>query len=254
MPASNSSGFTRQFSQVRALDPAERERRRREIEANKAKREQETQAKQAKAAERARALWQQSAPANPNHPYLVRKGVGVHGLRQLATWTRRNYQNDGSFETIKVNDVLLIPMRDATGALWNVQAIFPEYCPALERGKDFLSAGRVTGLFHWIGQRTETVCLAEGYASAATVYETTGYRCFVAFSAGNLPIVASVVREAMPEARIVICADHDKPDKNGRRAGIEKAEEAAALVGGFVAMPETEGYSGPQFSDNHLRW
>jgi len=229
-----------------ALDPAERERRRREFEARKLEREAATQERHTKAAARALALWRTAKPASPVHPYLIRKGVGVHGLRCLPCWERRIYhsepfQGGGAFELVSVENALLVPMRDGNGAIWNVQAIFPEPCPQLGRDKDFLSGGRKKGLFHWIGQRTGTVCLCEGYATAASVHEATGYRVVVCFDAGNLPDVAGIVRGLLPDARLVICADHDAPDKNGRRAGQEKAEEAAARVGGFVAMAPIEG-------------
>ena len=223
------------------LDPAERERRRREFEARRVQRDAETLARHTKAAARARALWRRSLPASPGHPYLARKGVGVHGIRYLPAWERRVYQDGGDFETVKVEGVLLVPMKDEAGALWNVQAIFPESCPVLGRDKDFLPGGRKRGLFHWIGERTETICLAEGYATAASIHEATGYRVVVCFDAGNLPVVAETVRGMLHTARIVICADNDAPDKNGRRAGQEKAEEAAARVDGFVALAPVEG-------------
>ncbi len=229
------------------LTPAEREARRREIEQHKAQREAETQARHRKRAEWALKLWNSARPADGSHAYLIRKGVGAYGLRLLRVWEKRVYPNDGGdgthFETIRVEGVLLVPMRDLSGKLWNVQAIFPGKIQLGNewRDKDFLPGARVTGLFHWIGERTGTVCPCEGYATAASVHEATGYRCFVAFSAGNLPPVALAVRAALPDAKIVICADNDKPDKNGRCAGIEKAEEAAALVGGYVALPPIEG-------------
>ena len=164
----------------------------------------------------------------------------------LAVWERRIYlEGDGGsqFKVIPIKNVLLIPMKDSTGEIWNLQMIYPEkiLLGDEERDRDFLPGARVTGLFHWIGERTESVCIAEGYATGASIYEATGYRVFVCFSAGNLPHVALVVRAALPDAKIVICADNDKPDKKGRRAGIEKAEEAAALVGGFIALPPIEG-------------
>jgi len=223
------------------LAPAEREQRRREFEAQRVQREAEILARHTKAAERARAMWHRSLPACPSHPYLSRKGVDVHGIRYLPIWQRRVYDEAGNFETVKVEGVLLIPMRDETGILWNAQAIFPKTCPALGRDKDFLPGGRKKGLFHWIGRRTDTVCLAEGYATGATIHEATGYRVVVCFDAGNMPVVAEIVRGLLPAARIVVCADNDEPDKNGRRAGQEKAEEAAALVGGYVALPPVEG-------------
>lgn len=224
------------------VDPVERERRRREFEAQRAERARATEEKHRKAATWARALWRKAGPADRAHPYLARKGVGVHGLRQLPVWEKRTYDETGALVTVRVPDALLIPMLDGAGELWNVQAIFPEPCPILARDKDFLANGRKRGLFHWLGRRTETVCLAEGYATGAALYEASGYRVLVCFDAGNLPVVAQTVREAMPEAKIVICADHDKPDRQGRRAGQEKAAKAAALVRGFVALPPVEGF------------
>jgi len=223
------------------LPPAEREQQRREFEARRVQREAEILARHTKAAGRARAKWRRSLPASPGHPYLARKGVGVHGVRHLPVWERRVYDDAGNFETVKVEDVLLVPMRDEFGALWNLQAIFPEPCQALGRDKDFLPGGRKKGLFHWIGQRTATVCLAEGMATGASIYEATGYRVVVCFDAGNLPEVAEIVRGMLAAVRLVICADHDLPDRNGRRAGQEKAREAAARVGGYVALPPVVG-------------
>ena len=227
-----------------ALTPAEREQRRRDIEKHRAERLAEEQARHSKRAQWAFKLLKSASKADGSHPYLSKKGVGAHGLRLLPVWERRMYHEDGGgFDVVKVEGVLLVPMKDETGKLWNVQMIYPQkiLIGDEERDKDFLPGARVNGLFHWIGQHTETVCLAEGYATGATIYEATGYRVFICFSSGNLPHVALIVRAALPDAKIVICADHDKPDKNGRRAGIEKGEEAAALVGGFLALPPIEG-------------
>ena len=224
-----------------ALDEAERVRRRREFGLRKVRQDAEAQERQAQSAKLARDLWARAVSASGHHPYLVRKGVDAHGVRQLPKWQKRSFQEDGAFETVIVEDVLLIPMHDEQGGLWNVQAIFPEFNEALGRDRDFLPRARVTGLFHWMGPRTRTVYLAEGYATAASVFAATGQRVFVCFSAGNLPAVALAVCAAMPDVHIVVCADNDLPDKNGRRPGIDKAEEAAALVGGIVAMPPIKG-------------
>jgi putative DNA primase/helicase len=220
---------------------AEREQLRREAEAQRLARERQLADWQARAAAKARKDWGRATRASPEHPYLVRKGVGVHGLRSLSVWETWHEPEGGRPVPLCVLDVLLVPMRDQAGELHNVQAIFPEVCPELGRDKDFPPRARKKGLMHWIGARTDTVCLAEGYATAATIHEATGYRVFVCFDAGNLPIVAETVRAMLPTARIVVCADHDAPDRRGRQAGIEKAHEAAALAGGFVALPPVEG-------------
>ena len=67
-----------------SLTPAEREQRRREIDAHRAKREAETQAKHSKRAAWACKIWQSATPADDSHEYLKKKGVSAHGLRVLA--------------------------------------------------------------------------------------------------------------------------------------------------------------------------
>lgn len=216
------------------LSPAERERLRQEAEARRVQREAEIKAYQFNAASKARMLWGRALPAPPDHPYLVKKGVRAHGIRFLPEWETWHEPTPGKFTKLRIKGVLLVPMRDETGELHNVQAIFPALCPELGRDKDFPPRARKKGLFHWIGPRTETVCLAEGYATAATIHEATGYRCIVCFDAGNLPIVAETVRGMLPDVRIVVCADHDK-------AGLSRATEAAERVGGFIAVPPVPG-------------
>lgn len=225
------------------LSPAERDRLRREAEVRRVQRDREARRFHENAAKRAAAIWRRSLPAPHDHAYLRHKGVGVYGVRFLPVWEKRVEVDGkpGQFETIRIPGVLLVPLRDETGRVLNLQAIFPEVCPALGRDKDFLPRARKKGLFHWIGRRTPTVCMTEGYATGATVHEMTGYRVIVCFDAGNLVDVAPIVRAMLPEARIVVCADHDPPDRHGRRAGLEFATEAAELVGGFVAVPPIEG-------------
>ena len=228
------------------LTPAEREQRWRAVEAQKAKRAREEIELHGMAAEIAQGLWLQSVKAHSEHAYLQKRCVSAYGIRYLKTCPRYLFK-DGAVIVIGQHcDVLLVPMRDTTGALWNLQMIFPDPKQTDEqREKDekfiklFLPCAPVNGFFHRIGERTETVCIAEGFATGASIFEATGYRVFIAFTCGNLPHVAQAVRAALPDVKIVICGDHDE-EKNGRRAGIEKAEEAAALVGGFVALPPIE--------------
>ncbi|NJR40975.1 MAG: hypothetical protein HC781_21710, partial [Leptolyngbyaceae cyanobacterium CSU_1_4] len=58
--------------------------------------------------------------------------------------------------------------------------------------KKFLYGGRKSGLWHWVGTpptdqaAPAPLLIAEGYATAASVYEATGYPCAVAFDCGNL--------------------------------------------------------------------
>ena len=149
-------------------------------------------------------LWTGAKPAQQNHPYLILKNIPPHHIRQFG-------------------DVLLIPLQDASGNLWNCQMIFPDGM------KRFLKGGQTKWLFTVIGEPSITgrIYIAEGFATAATVHELTGKPVFVAFSASNLPSVAQVVRRAFPQAEIILCADNDA-------AGERYSEEAAIAVNGLI--------------------
>lgn len=198
---------------------------------------------QEKAAHTARTLWQKAITAPNNHPYLLRKGIAAYGIKMLPYWHKHlpSTTQPDQYEKHIIRNVLLVPLKTVDGQIWNLQAIFPEIDPQLGRDKDFLPKARKQGYCFWIGQTTETVCIAEGYATAASLHAATGYRVIVAFDAGNLLHVAPVIRQQLPEARIVICADHDLPGHNGQSIGITSALKAAALVNGTIATPPTPG-------------
>ena len=99
-------------------------------EREKAERQQAEQARQqtAQAAAAADAVAQWDAATDTGaSPYLARKGVQAHGVR---------FAPDGC---------VLAPLRDAAGALWNLQRIAPVR-PADGTDKLFLKGGRKSGL------------------------------------------------------------------------------------------------------------
>ncbi|MBE0588925.1 MAG: PriCT-2 domain-containing protein, partial [Hydrogenophaga sp.] len=162
---------------------AERERLRADRQAQE---QADTQARHAKAAEHAAAQWQEASESGAS-PYLVRKGVQAHGVRFAA----------GGW--------LLVPLRDGAGELWNLQRIAPT-TPASGSDKLFLKGGRKSGLWHLVGDLASgdstadatgpaVLLIAEGYATAATLHEATGYPVAVAFDAGNLQHVARALRQ-----------------------------------------------------------
>lgn len=216
--------------------PADRQR----IEAARRERAEQERQRQERAAETARRLWERARPVSGMaHPYLERKHVHAFGLRVLSSWTRRIQDDKGQWQSVHVKNALLVPLRDAEGRLWNVQAIFPERHPLLARDKDFLPGGRLGGLFHAIGPPTPTLIVCEGYATGATLHQETGERVFCAMSAGNLLPVARTVRKLYPGGRIVIAADNDAHTPGN--PGLTKAHEAARAVGAAVAVPPIPG-------------
>lgn len=216
------------------LSDKERER----IKAEQQRREREQKARHNRAARRAVSIWQAAKPAPADHPYLVKKAIKPYAAR-VASWRRTIRLDDGTPKHIVIDDALLIPMFNAAGKLRSLQAIFPAEPPELRRGKDFFPYGELAGLFWWIGKRSNPVLVCEGFATGCTLHAETGHRVYIAFTAGNLLAVGKIVREYLPEADIVFCADND--ERTPGNPGVTKATEAAAAVGGSVAIPPIAG-------------
>ncbi len=218
----------------------------------KAKRDKEQRQREGEAAKAANLLWNAASEAGADaHAYLVRKGVQSHGLR-VADWPMKT--EDGEvYRTIR--GALLIPMATAGGKIVSLQAIFPERVGSLGRDKSFMLGGRKRGTFYVIGRAPgagEVMCLAEGYATAATIHECTGWCVAVCWDAYNLPVVAAELRKAMPTAHFVIAADNDartmEPVEN---PGVTYARRAAAEVGARVVVPEFTDEQAAQWRDDN---
>ncbi|MCX5875163.1 MAG: toprim domain-containing protein [Deltaproteobacteria bacterium] len=192
--------------------PTEQEAFRRKVVEAKQKAKLEQQSRQAAAAKRAAGIWEAAPPAPADHPYLKAKNVQAYGLRRY-------------------DDALAIPLRDKSGALWSLQFIGPD-CK-----KRFLTDGKKQGCYFAIGGKPgKVLCVAEGYATAATIHEVTGYPVAVAFDAGNLEPVAVAIRAKLPDTRLIICADDDAHKE--KNTGLIDARKAALAVGGWLATPD----------------
>ena len=217
-----------------SMPQAERDR----IQREQQRRADELKNRQNKAAHRARSIWQAAPPAPVDHPYLLRKQIKPHGLR-LGTWQRTIQDDNGKHHKLMIDNALLLPLYDEKGEICSLQAIFTETHPDLNRDKDFMPGGSVAGLFWWIGAKTDKVLICEGYATAATLHEESGYLVFMAFTANNLMAVGGIVRKKLADADIVFCADNDLKTKGN--PGLTKATEAAEAVGGSIAAPPIQG-------------
>ena len=129
---------------------------------NEAKRAEEQDRRHRVARERALKLWEKAKPETGDHPYLVRKRVKPHGIRT-------------------VNDLLIIiPMYDTEGVLQCLQLIAPK------GKKGFMHGGKVSGHYFIIGTPGDVLCIAEGFATAASIHEATGHPVAVAFNVRSL--------------------------------------------------------------------
>ncbi|MFC3873679.1 LPD7 domain-containing protein [Neisseria musculi] len=189
-----------------------------------ARRQAEEQAQaeaQAKAKETARRIWNRSAPARADHPYLAAKGItsaaAVAGLRQ------NRYRGD---------DNLVVPLYYG-GEIVNVQSINQS------GHKRFLSGGQVKGGYAVVGnagQLSDGLVIAEGYATAASIHQATGKPVIVAFNAGNMVAVSERLAQNLPAGvPVVLAADND-----ASQTGIHKARQAAAWFGGHAVAVQPE--------------
>ena len=211
---------------------AQRERER--VESQQAEQARQQVAHAAAAAD-AVAQWDASSDTGASL-YLARKAVQAHGVR---------FAPDGC---------VLVPLRDAAGALWNLQRIAPER-PADGTDKLFLKGGRKSGLWHWCGDpaAASVLLVAEGYATAASLYQASGRPVAVAFDAGNLAHVAKAIRQQHRAALLVLCGDDDRATeaRTGTNTGRVKAEAAARAVRGLAVFPEGLPDGGSDFNDMH---
>ena len=177
-------------------------------------RDQERERKQETVADVVSEIWQHGGKASPDHPYLKRKGIGVHGARVTG---------DGR---------LMLPLLDEEGHLATLQYIDSD------GQKLYHTSGATKGKFWMLGTMDEpgTLYVAEGFATAATILEATKRPCVAAYSASNLVPVAGSLRQKYPKADIVIVADNDESG-----VGQRYAEQASAKYGCRVILPPSKG-------------
>lgn len=175
-------------------------------------REAERRAQQAKTAEQARRWWATAGAADPGHPYLIKKRLAPHGLRQRDT-------------------MLLVPLF-FDGELVNLERIFPD------GAKRPLFGGRAKGVAGLVGKLAgaERVLIGEGWATCAALNEAMALPVVVARNADNLEAVARRLRQRLPDnVTITLAADDDRfTDGN---PGATKARLAALAIGAKVLMP-----------------
>lgn len=166
------------------------------------------------AAETVEKIWSSGSLASSDHPYLNRKGIDSHGARVTG---------DGR---------LMVPLYTIKGEISSIQYI------DIEGGKLYHPGGATGGKFWMIGNMDEPgpLYIAEGYATACTIHESTGRPCVVSYSASNLVPVTGTMKKKFPNQEIIIIADHDLSGV-GQRYG----EQASAKYGVRMIMPPILG-------------
>ena len=200
-----------QAEHTKQLDHIGREAFKHQIAEAKKQAESDQRARHTDAARKANATWEAAKPALKDHPYLIHKGIKPSGARLH-------------------NNTLVIPLTH-NGKIHSLQLI------QQDGDKRFLTGGQIKGCYFSIGNPAgaEALCIAEGFATGATIHEITGHPVAVAFSAGNLGLVAQAMRAKFPDLALVLCADDDVGTESN--PGLTAATEAARSVGGLLAIP-----------------
>jgi putative DNA primase/helicase len=220
-------GWTRWRTDLyQALSP-EKRRKYQEQQARKRQRSlAKREAAYASARARAREILYAADPAERAHPYLSRKEVQPHST------------------SVSARGDLIVPVRDVTGILHGLQFI----PPAEGAKKLYMRGTRKTGCMFRVGWTEAAVAvmiivIAEGFATGASIYESTGIPVALAFDEENLMRVALALREEYPEARLLLAADDDWKRVNPQTGepeniGVISASKAAEAVQGIVAVPD----------------
>lgn len=187
-------------------------------------------------------LWSRLEPAPASHDYLIRKGMAPDGLRIAEAGL-----------TIAGHDCagwLVLPVWSIErGELQSLQLVSPEAGPP----KLSLPGCRIGGGALVVHQDAPegrpspeafaggVAYLAEGVATAASLYQATARPAVACFGKGNVDAIARSLRQLYPGLRLVLVPD----------AGAEhQAAAIAAGLGGAVAWVELPEGCPPNFDAN----
>ena len=147
------------------------------------------------------------------HPYLDAKGIQPHNT------------------FIDKSGALIVPLKNINGEIRTFQRIN-------EAGaKSYISDSSKKGAFHTFGTIKDRCIICEGFATGASIYESTKIPVISAMDSGNLESVAVSIRNKYGDSlKIGIAADNDHMTKNN--PGVTFAEKAAKAVNATVIIPK----------------
>ena len=144
------------------------------------------------------------------HPYLSLKRIKQHGAKID-------------------NGKLKIPVINKDGDIKGYQYIDGQ------GQKKFNTGLQYKGCFHVVGGVIkDKAYIAEGFATAASIYEATSVPCVHALNAGNVVNVVSELKSVKPETEFTIAGDNDE-------AGLKACNKAKEEHGIEFVVPKSEG-------------
>jgi putative DNA primase/helicase len=236
------TGVNEKYVEARLdITPKDRQRIAQQMREAAAQRERELQVSHQQAVNTCSLIWG-SAEESGTNDYLTSKGlsppISDYGLRQ----------GKGSFGTYTPfgdNEVsLIVPSVDVDGTLHSLQFV------STGGRKRFYPGGKLKGHFCHFGliDNPVKILIAEGVATALTLFEDSGFPVVAAFNCGNLAAVAETIRWKYFDTDILICADDDHTTEGN--PGCAMAAEAAVRIGCDWVPPDFTGLPrGPKDTD-----
>ncbi|MEY8247322.1 MAG: PriCT-2 domain-containing protein [Bermanella sp.] len=149
-------------------------------------------------------------------------------MRAMAAFKKQNPEAV-SFQWPK-HGALVVPMADLQGQLWGLQFI-------TTGAKMFIAGSKKSGSGFLLGAVEDggVMCLAEGFATAASIHLATGFAVLVCWDAGNLQFMAEQVRATYGQAHLLICGDNDVTTEGN--PGLLSAKKSAAVARCHFVVP-----------------
>lgn len=168
--------------------------------------------------------YKQAGEVDPEYPYLVRKKIGTIGL-------------------VQDSKSIMLPLYRFVGDKEKVE--FASYQRIYPDGNKLYPEDISTkGIWGILGELNtqQTVYVAEGYATAATIYEAIDREntVIIALSATNIDNVVKVFTSIYPLIDIIICSDNDESNKNGN-IGLIAAKKVAETYKLSYCLPCING-------------
>ena len=224
------SGTYKSWDSNQPILPEETERLKKEFSEWERQNNQRKTEEEKGRTQKARNTWDKASdePIDQMGPliYLSRKKIGRHGVR----FGERIFK-EGSGEKPQFNryPTIIIPLRDLNGEVQAVQHIREDGTKRFD--------GPSRGGFHILGtiDPNSRIYVAEGYATAASIFEAQRSPTVVAFDCGNLGPVVEILREKYPKNLIIIAGDDDVETKGN--PGRDRAEAVAREYECKVVFP-----------------
>lgn len=151
-------------------------------------------------------------PANPKHPYILKKNVDISNL-----YIKQEKSN------------IVVPVFSQKNTIISFQYIYPS---GKKMFKTDYELGK--GFYFPIGDpSSEKIYVCEGIATGASIYKITNSRVYCSFSVGNLDNVVDFVLKKYQDKEIVLALDNDGPEKTHNTTIKDKRVS--------VVYPETKG-------------